>query len=58
MNLNGWIGLKSKARERHVFTLPAITNVIALNQESNFHSPPALARAISICNGSGERFTG
>jgi len=24
MHLNGWIGLKKKARERHVFTLPAI----------------------------------
>jgi hypothetical protein len=44
MHLNGWIGLKKKARERHVFTLPAINQHCRLEsgEQKNSHSPPAL----------------
>jgi hypothetical protein len=40
MLLDGWIGLKNKARERHVFTLPAETPTFRLeSREKNFYLP-------------------
>ena len=39
MPLNGWIGLGEKAREKHVFTLPAIVQVCRRESKTQIHSP-------------------
>ena len=36
MHLNGWIGLEQQAREKHVFTLPAIEPTFAVNREPEY----------------------
>jgi hypothetical protein len=58
MYLNGWIGLKRKARERHVFTVPAINKLRLESREyklsfARLHWPAQ----IGVWNGSGKRFT-
>jgi hypothetical protein len=58
MLLDGWIGLKRKARERHVFTLPATNSHFAVNHERKLSLARLRSSAqIGVWNGFGENMT-